>query len=174
MVFIPVQNFSVPLKEPNRSKWINSIEKFQPFDYVVQTYHLCSLHFLQNDIVTKGKRKTIICGRVPTIFPNNPTDDINTNLQSGDVNSSFSVVHCDPTIEKTPHSIVEINRPEFANANDAAELSIVTNDVLDVENDMTQCELDSMPSIVSDSYDFLHENHSNISHSTSIYDDKST
>lgn len=61
---------SVPIGEPNRGRWIHAIESHQPFDYIVQTYHVCSRHFLSTDIRTTGKRKMVISGRVPSIFSN--------------------------------------------------------------------------------------------------------
>lgn len=65
--------------DPNRSKWIEAIEKIQPFDYITQTYYLCQFHFLPEDIQMKGKRKFIISGRVPSIFPNSRNDEFNSN-----------------------------------------------------------------------------------------------
>lgn len=58
--------------------WIQAIETFQPFDYIVQTFHICSRHFLLSDIKTNGKRKTVISGRIPTIFPD-PNGSNETN-----------------------------------------------------------------------------------------------
>lgn len=68
---------SVPWKQPDRSKWIETIEQVQPFDYNVQTYYLCQLHFSPDDIVERGNKKSIVPGRLPTIFGinNNNTDN---------------------------------------------------------------------------------------------------
>lgn len=35
----------------------------------MQNYHVCSLHFLPSDIKTISKRKTVIPGKSPSIFP---------------------------------------------------------------------------------------------------------
>lgn len=40
---------------------------------MVQTYHVCSKHFLSCDIRVNGKRKTIVSGKVPSIFPSSKT-----------------------------------------------------------------------------------------------------
>lgn len=64
------------------------IEKVQPFDYVVQTYHVCSLHFLPSDIKVSGKRKTITVGKVPTIFSGSSMSnepDKNANIGTIDI-----------------------------------------------------------------------------------------
>lgn len=65
----------MPLKQPHREKWIREIEKVQPFDYIVQMYYLCQYHFSPNDIESRGKKKIIIPGRVPSIFANNNNND---------------------------------------------------------------------------------------------------
>lgn len=82
----------------------------QPFDNIVQTFHICSLHFSLSDFKVNGKRKTVLPGRVPTIFSdssvsNEPIDvhgtkfDVNvgdiiripgiTNLQNDAIENSF-------------------------------------------------------------------------------------
>lgn len=72
-----LQFCSVPLSNPNRKLWIDAIEKNQPFDYIVSSYHVCSLHFSLSDIKISGKRKTIISGRFPTIFlPQNVAENV--------------------------------------------------------------------------------------------------
>lgn len=55
----------------------------QPFDYVVQTYHLCELHFSPDDIVTREKKKSIAPGRVPTIFE--IENNIHNTVEDSDV-----------------------------------------------------------------------------------------
>lgn len=60
----------VPGTDSNRSKWIEAIEKVQPFDYITQNYHVCQFHFLPEDIEKKGKKKFVIFGRVPSVFTN--------------------------------------------------------------------------------------------------------
>lgn len=87
---------SVPLKNPNRQKWISAIEKIQPFDYYVATYHVCELHFLPEDVETKGKRKLIIPGRVPKVFQNIGNNNSSINLQVED--TSLSIMHGSNTI----------------------------------------------------------------------------
>lgn len=89
------QKLSVPMEEPNRSKWIEAIEKVQPFDYYVSTYHLCQFHFLPEDVGTQGKKKTkkfILSGRVPSIFSNEGNNNT-ANRQS--INMRASDVHGD-------------------------------------------------------------------------------
>lgn len=82
---------SVPLTQPNRDKWINAIEKFQPFDYVIQTFHVCSRHFLPSDIKTIGK-KTVISGRVPSIFTDsNDFNETNNEDVHNDVNTNIEL-----------------------------------------------------------------------------------
>lgn len=75
---------SVPLSQPNRGNWIRAIAKFQSFDYAVQTFHICSRHFLSSDIKTNGKRKTVISGKVPSIFPDLAETDNFENDRVGD------------------------------------------------------------------------------------------
>lgn len=58
----------MPSKEPEKSKWIEAIERVQPFDYVVQRYFLCQLHFLPDDIGILGTRKIVLPGKIPSIF----------------------------------------------------------------------------------------------------------
>lgn len=65
-----MKNCSVPLKQPDRSKWIDAIEKVQPFDYIIQMYYLCQFHFSPDDIETRGRKKIVLPGRVPSIFAN--------------------------------------------------------------------------------------------------------
>lgn len=75
-MFIPR---SVPKCEPNRSKWIDAIGNIQEFNNTIQTFHVCEVHFSPNDIEFKGKKKIIISGRVPTIFPNSDTQYLDEN-----------------------------------------------------------------------------------------------
>lgn len=110
----------MPLNEPNRSKWIESIEKYQPFDYVIQTYHVCSNHFCSNDIEIKGKRKLVKSGRFPSIFPNNGTDqnylqaedDVTARsievpyepIENDDVTENFGIVTADASDQSDTRS----------------------------------------------------------------------
>lgn len=81
----------MPLKQPGRSQWIEAIEQVQPFDYVVQTYYVCELHFLQEDIFTRGKKKFIVPGKVPTIFGiNNNIDNTLKVCNANDVYESIN------------------------------------------------------------------------------------
>lgn len=77
-----MKNCSVPLNQPERSKWIEAIEKVQPFDNIVATYKLCEFHFLPEDIDTRGKRKHILPGRVPSVFSNKKNDPNNVEYFS--------------------------------------------------------------------------------------------
>lgn len=45
----------------------------------MQTFHICSEHFLHTDIVVRGKKKSVIPGRVPSLFAN-----INNNNQENE------------------------------------------------------------------------------------------
>lgn len=56
--------------QPVRDKWIEAIEKCQVFDYKVTRFVVCSLHFLPDDILVRGKRRIISQGKVPSIFSN--------------------------------------------------------------------------------------------------------
>ena len=86
---------SVPLNQPNRSKWIQAIELYQEFDYAIQTYHICSLHFLPTDIQKNGKRRTVISGKVPSIF----TDINNSNIINKNNNEEIICVEEVNTVE---------------------------------------------------------------------------
>lgn len=73
---------SVPSCQPDRSNWITAIEQYQPFDYYVQTFHVCSLHFKTNDLLIRGLRRTIAKGAVPSIFGNdNAADNLHQNTE---------------------------------------------------------------------------------------------
>lgn len=87
---------SVPSNEPNKKKWIDAITQHQEFDYYVQTFHICNEHFLPTDIKTSGKRKTVISGIVPSIFPVLIVDNIHaaeiievTDLQTHSESDSY-------------------------------------------------------------------------------------
>lgn len=81
---------SVPLKNPNRKLWIDAIENFQPFDYVIQNYYVCSLHFSSTDLKISGKRKTVISGRFPTIFPPQNTTECSGSRHFGEITEEAS------------------------------------------------------------------------------------
>lgn len=61
--------FSVPHDPILRKKWIEQIEKHQPFDRMPISYPVCERHFDATNLVRNGKRCTLIKGTVPTIFP---------------------------------------------------------------------------------------------------------
>lgn len=95
LVLRVMRNCSVPLKQPERSKWIEKIEKVQPFDDTVATYHVCQFHFLPEDLDIRGKRKYILPGRVPSVFANNDNNDntvecFGVNAIGASVNNSES------------------------------------------------------------------------------------
>lgn len=121
------------------------------------------MHFLQDDIVTQGKRRTIISGRVPTIFPANFNSDEDTNLQNchlqtGDVNSLSNRNNHDPSIEETTHSTIEINREGLTN-------DTVNNTEYGSTHEM-QHEPRQNIHTENDSYEFLHGTNSNFSNAT--------
>lgn len=156
----------MPLNEPFRSKWISAIEESQPFDYVVQTYHVCSLHFHHDDIMTKGKRKTVKCGKVPSIFPTDANYSSNgnlpnSNIQSGVAIGSSNTISLDQAKEATTEntqSTIEAGCCETEDTHDAAILVIGTSGAsTDSSNDM-QYEPNEI-----DSCEVFHENDSNIS-----------
>lgn len=87
---------SVPFDEPHRSRWIEAIRTFQMFDNTVANYHVCSLHFLAEDINVSGKRKTIIPGKVPSIFPQKSLPSIDdSTLNSREENNNSQVLFTD-------------------------------------------------------------------------------
>lgn len=131
------KNFSVPLNEPSRSKWIQSIEKYQIFDHVIQTYHVCSLHFSPEDIITTGKRNMVVRGRIPTIFPSN---EQRPHMQAGDKNDSPN--SCDSEL----HSMAE--RDTDVNAND------VIDGTIEITSNQNDC-CDILPENSSLSYGIL-------------------
>lgn len=72
----------MPSFQPDRDLWIAAIEKYQPFDYHVQTYFICSLHFERSHIKVQARRKTVVPGKLPSIFPNNvATDNIRPDVE---------------------------------------------------------------------------------------------
>lgn len=80
----------MPSIQPERSKWIAAIENYQEFDYSVQNYYICSLHFEPSDITSHGKRRTVIKGKLPSIFPRSiSTDNIHTGVDT-ELDSSSS------------------------------------------------------------------------------------
>lgn len=97
--------------DPNRSKWIEAIEKIQPFDYITQTYYVCRFHFLPKDIQKRGRKNFVISGRVPSIFPNSQSNE-NVNSQCSNV------------------SVIEVNGNscESTIAVDSAQSSVENND----------------------------------------------
>lgn len=68
----------MPSCEPERSRWISTIEQHQPFDYYAHTYFVCSLHFEPSDLVIRGKGKYVVKGRMPSIFRN---ENVANNVQ---------------------------------------------------------------------------------------------
>lgn len=54
---------------------MNAIESHQAFDDGVGTYYICSLHFEPNDLIIRGKRKTVIKGKAPSIFSHQDTTE---------------------------------------------------------------------------------------------------
>lgn len=96
--------FSVPAFEPNRSRWIEAIEAFQSFDYVVQTFHVCSRHFLPSDIIVKGKRKTVKPGAVPSLFTNVNAEKQMSIAQciGGEIEPAGSSIDQDSALQSIP------------------------------------------------------------------------
>lgn len=85
----------MPLSEPARSKWIEQIEKVQPFDYTIAMYPICSRHFHLEDMNISGKRKTIKSEKYPTIFESNHSNivsqiEVNQSGASGNENMESS------------------------------------------------------------------------------------
>lgn len=71
----------MPFSQPARSQWINAIESHQQFDYHVQKYYICSLHFAPGNLNIHGKKKIVLKGRVPSIFPHqDAANDVDPNL----------------------------------------------------------------------------------------------
>lgn len=60
---------SVPHCQDIRSQWIRAIERHQQFEYHIQTFTVCSLHFRSDDLKAHGKRRVVKRGRIPSIFP---------------------------------------------------------------------------------------------------------
>lgn len=130
----------MPLSEPNRGKWISAIEQIQTFDYVVQTFHICSRHFLPCDIKTIGKRKTVISGRVPIIFTDsNDSNDTNnedlhveirTNIELNSNIQTLNFQHSDAILleNETWHfGANDFNLTDDANLNSSDHNTIDTN-----------------------------------------------
>lgn len=82
------------MQEPLRSLWINSIKKFQPFDNSVSSFHVCSSHFLPTDIQISGRRKTIVYGKVPSIFPKESQQNINHSTSDSCESESLNYGVC--------------------------------------------------------------------------------
>lgn len=64
-----IQYCSLPNDNDLRLKWVDQIRRHQAFDVATSTYSICELHFKQTDVFVSGKRKLLIKGAVPTIFP---------------------------------------------------------------------------------------------------------
>lgn len=85
--------FSVPLSQPTRNQWIQAIEKHQEFNYHVQSFLVCSLHFKPTDLGIRGKGKSVIKGKIPSIFQNYASE--NLTIDSPDSNSIFHDIQDD-------------------------------------------------------------------------------
>lgn len=150
----------MPINEPNRNKWIQAIEEFQPFDYIVQTYHICSLHFSKDDIIIKGKKKTIIPGKVPSVFTHELNNNNDSNLNTADTNGShIFILHpsgavCVPTYERITTPAVEV-ATEIADENEL--------DVFTINCNSANHESDESIVINNYSFDLIDETTINIS-----------
>lgn len=98
--------FSVPLEQPIRNKWIKAIEQFQKFDHDDKSFNVCCLHFSSGDINVGKNKKSVIYGRVPTIFPDihdtlNPSNQINNESEEVTQNADSTRSNCEPFDENT-------------------------------------------------------------------------
>lgn len=66
---VNVSFFCVPFNSILRKKWIHSIEKYQEFDYSITVYRICEKHFQPQSLVQQNKRKKLVAGAIPSIFP---------------------------------------------------------------------------------------------------------
>lgn len=82
--------FSVPLSQPDRNSWISAIEQHQTFDYYIQKFSVCSLHFKPDALMIRGKRTLIVKGAVPSIFDNYIAED--NLLQNVDLSSNETIM----------------------------------------------------------------------------------
>lgn len=176
--------FRVPTMDPNRRKWIQAIEKFQPFDYIPQTYYVCQFHFLSEDIEKRGKRNFVISGRVPSIFKKIQS---NENVNSRGPNVSIIEVNgnsCETTIlVDSGQSSVEnddINKEPIegkeVNSFDSDSSSMQCPNMHAIEVNGNSCEASILNSadahdvFISDLFDYcpeyLSENGSNTDHET--------
>lgn len=135
------QLFRVPTMDPNRSRWIEAIEKTQEFDYITQTYYVCQSHFLPEDIQKRGKKTFVISGRVPSVFSNTRSNE-NVNSQGIEINDNS----CKTT---TPVDSCQSN---------------VNSDLSDVENNSTDL-YDVFPDII-DNFEYVSEKSSITDHET--------
>lgn len=120
-----LKNSSVPLNGPNRNKWIQAIEQYQPFVHV-PTYYVCSLHFSQEDIKINGNRKNVVPGRVPSIFPNSKNFR-NFDSKSDSANCLQTSINCETS-----------NKIATCFADDEGETQILgSNKASDVATDST-------------------------------------
>lgn len=141
--------FSVPLAEPKRSKWIEAIEKIQPFDYVVQTYHICSLHFLSEDIGFRGKNKCILPGKVPSIFKNN-NSDMQKNLQLVDLNASDEHINREPSYSNSTNECNVYEGKSNASENGSFNIEFLDDKVSETNIDRSSEKINSNSSAISD------------------------
>lgn len=134
------------MNQPIRDQWIKAIEQFQEFDYTVQSYHVCSLHFLPSDIDTNRKRNKVILGRVPSIFPDADDHDANNLRENIDIeNEEVPRIVFDPNIfdSNVTHQSVP-HQSDFPENNDSTTVFLEDDDdeATDVVEDITDYRSD--------------------------------
>lgn len=60
--------FCVPSEPIRRSKWIETIETFQEFDYTLSKFYVCEQHFSPESVIRRGARTYLASNAIPTIF----------------------------------------------------------------------------------------------------------
>lgn len=136
------QLFRVPTMDPNRSKWIEAIEKIQPFDYITQTYYVCQFHFLPEDIEKRGKKKFVISGRAPSIFSSQSNENVNSNVSVIEVNgnSCETTIPVNPgpsNVENTNMELIEVQK---VSSFDSGPSSIQCPNILSIEANGNSCD----------------------------------
>lgn len=104
---------------------------------MVQTYHVCSKHFLSCDIRVNGKRKTIVPGKVPSIFPSSKNsisfenDSAEINHKKDEANNSKNAVTSQEIVDDALNSdedeIWYLAETEF-DVNQHATLNMLSDD----------------------------------------------
>lgn len=61
--------FRVPKEGKLRSQWIESIAKYQQYDFYAIDFNVCELHFTETDFLNSESVKMLKLSAIPSVFP---------------------------------------------------------------------------------------------------------